>query len=67
MKKDTINSDALKKWIAEEGESISFQKDEPLYMDGMKADRLFLIQSGNVRLNKLTSEGRELTLQICQP
>ncbi len=67
MKEDTITSDPLKKWIAEAGESISFQKDEPLYMDGMKADRLLLIRSGNVRLNKLTSEGRELTLQICQP
>ncbi len=67
MQEKTIKTDALKKWIAEEGEPVSFKKDEPLYMDGMKADRLLLIQSGNVRLNKLTSEGRELTLQICKP
>ena len=67
MQEKTIKTDPLKNWIAEEGEPISFKKDESLYMDGMKADRLLLIQSGNVRLNKLTSEGRELTLQICKP
>ncbi|MGA9287498.1 MAG: Crp/Fnr family transcriptional regulator [Anaerobacillus sp.] len=67
MQEKTNKDDALKKWITEEGEAITFKKNEPLYMDGMKADRLLLIQSGNVRLNKLTSEGRELTLQICKP
>ncbi|WP_347550764.1 Crp/Fnr family transcriptional regulator [Pseudalkalibacillus hwajinpoensis] len=67
MQEETIKTDALKKWIAEAGETISFQKDEAIYMDVMKADRLLLIQTGNVRLNKLTSEGRELTLQICKP
>ncbi|XOS93040.1 cyclic nucleotide-binding domain-containing protein [Brevibacillus laterosporus] len=33
-------------------------------MDGDKADHLYLIESGQLKLTKTTTDGKELTLQV---
>lgn len=35
-----------------------------LYLDGERADQLFLISSGQIKLTKNTNDGKELTLQV---
>lgn len=35
-----------------------------LFMDGEAADRLYLLESGQIKLTKATSDGKELTLQV---
>lgn len=36
-----------------------------LFQEGMVADKLYVILSGKVKINKITSEGNELELRIC--
>lgn len=36
-----------------------------LYREGMKAEELYIILSGKVRVSKVSSEGRMLTLRLC--
>ncbi|WP_255668119.1 Crp/Fnr family transcriptional regulator [Brevibacillus daliensis] len=51
--------------------SISTQKKLPagsvLFMDGDKADHLYLIRKGQIKLTKTTTDGKELILQIFGP
>lgn len=37
-----------------------------LFREGMDAEELYLIQSGLIEIGKLTSDGKDLTLRICQ-
>ncbi|MEW9672033.1 Crp/Fnr family transcriptional regulator [Ammoniphilus sp. 3BR4] len=46
---------------------MNYTKDSILYMDGEKAENLYFIRSGNVKISKTTLEGKELTLYICTP
>nr|WP_246009200.1 cyclic nucleotide-binding domain-containing protein [Brevibacillus fluminis] len=41
-----------------------YTPDAILFMDGDKANQLFLITSGQIKLTKTTNDGKELTLQI---
>jgi CRP/FNR family transcriptional regulator, cyclic AMP receptor protein len=43
------------------------EKGTILFMDGEKAENLYFILSGKVKISKTTMEGKELTLYICQP
>lgn len=56
--KDDLNSIAV---------DVNYSKDTMLYMDGDKAENLYFIRSGNVKISKTTLEGKELTLYICKP
>ncbi|MBT2625024.1 Crp/Fnr family transcriptional regulator [Bacillus sp. HU-1818] len=51
-------------------ESIStkrrIEKNTFLFQEGMDAKELYLIQSGLIEIGKLTSDGKDLTLRICQ-
>ncbi len=51
-------------------ESIStkrkMKKHTYLFQEGMDAKELYLIQSGLIEIGKLTSDGKDLTLRICQ-
>ncbi|HEY4552034.1 MAG TPA: Crp/Fnr family transcriptional regulator [Bacillaceae bacterium] len=41
------------------------KKDAYLFQEGDRADALYLIRSGKVRVGKITPDGRELTFRIC--
>lgn len=56
--KNEINSIAV---------DLNYPKDTLLYMDGDKAEHLYFIRSGSVKISKTTLEGKELTLYICKP
>lgn len=56
--KDELNSIAV---------DVTYSKDTMLYMDGDKAENLYFIRSGSVKISKTTLEGKELTLYICKP
>lgn len=45
---------------------VNYPKDTILYMDGEKADNLYFIRTGSVKISKTTLEGKELTLYICK-
>ncbi|CAM2896829.1 Transcriptional regulator (FNR/CAP family) [Bacillus amyloliquefaciens] len=42
------------------------KKHTYLFQEGMDAEELYLIQSGLIEIGKLTSDGKDLTLRICQ-
>ncbi|MBS4178696.1 Crp/Fnr family transcriptional regulator [Lederbergia citrea] len=44
---------------------IELKKDTYLFQEGDKADDIYFIHSGKVRIGKLTPDGRELTFRIC--
>ncbi|CCF13295.1 Crp/Fnr family transcriptional regulator [Brevibacillus laterosporus] len=44
--------------------SKKFAAGSVLFMDGDKADHLYLIESGQLKLTKTTTDGKELTLQV---
>lgn len=46
--------------------SQRYEKGSILFMDGDHSNGLYLIQSGRVKINKTTMEGKDLTLYICQ-
>ncbi len=56
--KDELNSIAV---------DVHYSKDTMLYIDGDKAENLYFIRSGSVKISKTTLEGKELTLYICKP
>ncbi|MDY7220742.1 Crp/Fnr family transcriptional regulator [Halalkalibacterium halodurans] len=41
-------------------------KDTYLFQEGMEAEELYLIQSGLVQIEKLTADGKEMTLRMCK-
>lgn len=45
----------------------TFKAPHVLFSDGDRADFLFLIHSGSLKLIKTTMDGKELTMQICGP
>jgi len=41
-----------------------YERGKPVFMQGDRADQMFLIKAGRVKLSKLTEEGTEITLDI---
>ncbi|CCU60830.1 Crp/Fnr family transcriptional regulator [Bacillus subtilis] len=64
------DSDLISSDLHELLESIStkrkMEKHTYLFREGMDAEELYLIQSGLIEIGKLTSDGKDLTLRICQ-
>jgi CRP/FNR family transcriptional regulator, cyclic AMP receptor protein len=56
----------LKNTLNELAVSHKMAKDSMLYQDGDLADKLYIIRSGKAKIFKITPEGKELTLEICQ-
>jgi CRP/FNR family cyclic AMP-dependent transcriptional regulator len=54
--------------LLEQLHQIAVEKRVPvgtvLFMDGEKADQLFLIEDGQLKMTKATADGKELTLQV---
>ncbi len=55
---DQINQFAVKKKLS---------ADTVLFIDGEPADRLYLLESGQMKMTKTTADGKELTLQVFGP
>lgn len=64
VEKGTISED-LKELLALPHHVKSFAKDSYLFQEGDKIQHLFFLTKGKVQLNKVSSDGRELTLRIC--
>jgi len=46
---------------------IPLRKRETVYAPGERAETLYILDRGRVKISRLTEEGRELTLDILQP
>ncbi len=44
---------------------MTIKKGTFLFQEGMTAKELYIVRSGRVKINKLSSDGRELSLRIC--
>ena len=64
VERETI-SDDLKELLDLPHHVKSYAKDNYLFQEGDKIQYLFFLTKGKVQLNKVTSDGRELTLRIC--
>lgn len=65
-KNNFIQSTTLKEYFTENGEVISFEKGEFLFSEDQAADKLYMIQSGNLKIGKITDDGKEISLRMCK-
>ncbi|WCK55488.1 Crp/Fnr family transcriptional regulator [Aneurinibacillus sp. Ricciae_BoGa-3] len=67
---NTEESSVLPEPLKDLLDSLAFdrkvEKDMALYNEGEPASNLFVIRSGKIKISKLTAQGREMTLQMCQ-
>ncbi|HLF18416.1 MAG TPA: Crp/Fnr family transcriptional regulator [Candidatus Omnitrophota bacterium] len=59
----TEERNAIGKCLREE----TFKKGEILFSEGMACERVFIVQSGRVKIFRLSSEGREQILEVLGP
>lgn len=59
-------SQELCDFLDEIGTIKAIHKDTYLFREGMDAEELYLIKSGQIQIHQLTFEGKELTLRICK-
>ncbi|TDQ40742.1 Crp/Fnr family transcriptional regulator [Aureibacillus halotolerans] len=48
------------------GTERKIEKDTYLFHEGDKADEIYILKSGLIQINKLTSDGKEMILRICK-
>ena len=53
-------------YLEEVGQSKRYAPGETIYLQGDRADRLYLIRSGRVRAYWVSTDGRELTFEIIE-
>ncbi|GAB3060055.1 Crp/Fnr family transcriptional regulator [Virgibacillus ainsalahensis] len=63
--KDIISNE-LRDLLYTIGTTKSVHKDTYLFHEGMEAHEIFLIKSGLVQVDKLTTDGKELSMRICK-
>lgn len=49
------------------GSVVKIEKDQPIFQEGERAEDIYLIESGTVRISKDTESGKFLTLRIAGP
>jgi CRP/FNR family transcriptional regulator len=62
----SVTEEELKALIPEV-KTYSYKKGDTIYFEGERADYVYLVKEGYVRLSRLTPEGRSLTLDIFNP
>ncbi|MBT2571071.1 Crp/Fnr family transcriptional regulator [Planococcus sp. ISL-110] len=70
LKADTGNGDALvgmEELLSMRHQVKELKKDSYLFREGDAIGGVFIIRSGKIRIEKVTPNGRELTLKICGP
>lgn len=58
-------SNKLKELLHSVDHTKPIRKDSFLFMEGENADELYIIKSGIIQIGKLSPDGRELALRIC--
>ncbi|MEN1970328.1 Crp/Fnr family transcriptional regulator [Lentibacillus sp. N15] len=58
-------SDDLKAVLDSVDHTKPIRKDTYLFSEGQNAEELYIIKSGRIQIGKLSPDGRELTLRIC--
>ncbi len=56
-----------KKEIHDKLKEINIKKKETVYTAGDKADTLYILKEGRIKITHLSQDGRELTLDILEP
>lgn len=65
MESPTELSQGLQDLLLTEGYKRKIEKGTFLFQEGMKANELFIIDSGLIQISKIVPDGRELTLRMC--
>lgn len=58
-------TDVLGATLRQNGQSRTFRRGQALFIEGERAERVFLIQGGWVLLNCTAASGREIVLGVC--
>ncbi|SDZ74720.1 CRP/FNR family transcriptional regulator, anaerobic regulatory protein [Thalassobacillus cyri] len=59
-------SENLKELLSSVDHVQKIEKNRFLFQEGEDADQMFIIQSGRIQISKISPDGRELSLRICQ-
>lgn len=59
-------STELEQLILQKSTEKKYVKSDYLFMERQKADQLYLIHSGKIRIGKYTEDGREITFEIAK-
>ncbi|MFG6116166.1 Crp/Fnr family transcriptional regulator [Halobacillus sp. MO56] len=65
LSKHSISED-LKELLSSVDHVQKIEKNRFLFQEGEDADQMFIIQSGRIQISKISPDGRELSLRICQ-
>lgn len=59
-------SDELKELLSSVDHTLKIEKNGFLFQEGEDATELYIIKSGRIQISKISPDGRELSLRICQ-
>ncbi|WP_028782039.1 Crp/Fnr family transcriptional regulator [Thalassobacillus devorans] len=59
-------SEELKELLSSVDHVQKIEKNRFLFQEGEDADQMYIIQSGRIQISKISPDGRELSLRICQ-
>ncbi|SER78365.1 transcriptional regulator [Gracilibacillus ureilyticus] len=62
---DTISFE-LRKLLESISQTKKTEKNTFLFQEGMDAEEIYILKSGRIQIEKLTADGKELTLRICK-
>ncbi|MFG6118127.1 Crp/Fnr family transcriptional regulator [Thalassobacillus sp. B23F22_16] len=65
LSKHSISND-LKELLSSVDHIQKMKKNRFLFQEGEDADQMYIIQSGRIQISKMSPDGRELSLRICQ-
>ncbi|WP_085506960.1 Crp/Fnr family transcriptional regulator [Thalassobacillus devorans] len=65
LSKHSISND-LKELLSSVDHIQKIDKNRFLFQEGEDADQMYIIQSGRIQISKMSPDGRELSLRICQ-
>jgi len=63
---DVLN-DSERQIVKEASRLVRFRRRQRIYTTGSRADQLFIVRSGVVKLNTISAQGRELILSFLHP
>lgn len=64
MDSQSSNSQGIYALFEQYGASMKIEKDRPVFLEGERAEDVYLIKTGTVRISKDTESGKLLTLRI---
>lgn len=64
MTKKSSNSEGILALFEQFGANLKVEKERPVFLEGQRAEDVYLIKTGTVRISKDTESGKILTLRI---